>query len=613
MKIKTISTVDGINVVDFGNTINEYYWFKNLGDTTIYVSNKEDFKAGDDGVSELTVKGDITNIESFDGKVYILGAGKVEIHNTDSKLPPFKSAPVAGGGGGEVTVAEWNYTPPYDPGGLLANIMNTTGYNGGGYDIGSIQGRFGFCQSYSGYNITHSTPIDLTNVKKITVHGGTVTNKDSLSATAYYCISSETITELDDRWTEIHSSTGTVVSDFIAEIDCSEITGEKFLYLAVKHGGEVSAYTSYFYIDKITLSGNGTNVKYAEYAGNADTVDGLHADNFALKTDIPTSLPANGGNADTVDGLHADDFALKTDIPTSLPANGGNADYAAAAGNADTVDNKHYTDFSQNAVLSTIEQVNDPNIESGIYSAENVSMSFSSDVASNWFMLIVNKHRAASGFGTQIAIPYDNGEQRGTFYRVCHAGNWGNWIRIADGGNADTLDGLHADDFVNATDFNNYQIPNNTDVPAWIYENGKRYQRYMTNSANAGMTNIPNDSINWIWYWFDGLNIFALEMGTGKNYICDVINGSFSGWKDVYTSGFKPYVTGTVTVGDNGKATVSFGFMPSFVLYAPTSPKSGIFGSVYSATTFNATGFTPSADTYTGGLTGSTLEYIAFK
>ena len=46
------------------------------------------------------MKGDITNIESFDGKFYILGAGKVEIHNTDSKLPPFKSAPVAGGGGG---------------------------------------------------------------------------------------------------------------------------------------------------------------------------------------------------------------------------------------------------------------------------------------------------------------------------------------------------------------------------------------------------------------------------------------------------------------------------------------------------------------------------------
>lgn len=106
MTIKTITTVDGINVVDFGNTINEYYWFKNLGDTTVYVSNKEDFKAGDDGVSELTAKGDVTNIETHAGKVYILGSGKVEIHNTDSKLLPFKSAPVAGGGGGEVVYAD---------------------------------------------------------------------------------------------------------------------------------------------------------------------------------------------------------------------------------------------------------------------------------------------------------------------------------------------------------------------------------------------------------------------------------------------------------------------------------------------------------------------------
>lgn len=30
---------------------------------------------------------------------------------------------------------------------------------------------------------------------------------------------------------------------------------------------------------------------------------------FARKSEIPSSLPANGGNADTVDGLHADSFA----------------------------------------------------------------------------------------------------------------------------------------------------------------------------------------------------------------------------------------------------------------------------------------------------------------
>ena len=41
---------------------------------------------------------------------------------------------------------------------------------------------------------------------------------------------------------------------------------------------------------------------------DSETVDGLHASDFALKTDIPTSLPANGGNADTVNGKHAKEF-----------------------------------------------------------------------------------------------------------------------------------------------------------------------------------------------------------------------------------------------------------------------------------------------------------------
>ena len=315
MNIKTITSTDGVNEVDFGSSASRFYWFQNIGTTTVHVSGNADIVAGGDGVAELAA-GDSVCIEALGGKVYVLGAGKVQIHNTGDKFCPFKNAPAQSGG------------------------------------------------------------------------------------------------EAVDAYTKSES-----------------------------------------------------DAKYAQ----------------------------------------------KTDIPSSLPANGGNADYATNAGNADTVDN------------------------------------------------------------------------------------------------------LHADDFVNATDFNNYQIPNNTDVPAWIHENGKRYQLYMTNGANIGMTNVPNDSTDYVWYWFDGTNIFAREWAAGKYYICDVINGSFSGWKDVYTSGYKPYVTGMVVVDSNGKANVSFGFNPSFVLYAPTSPKSGIFGSVYSARVFNATGFTPSADTYTGGLTGSGLDYIAFK
>lgn len=76
--------------------------------------------------------------------------------------------------------------------------------------------------------------------------------------------------------------------------------------------------------------------------------DKTHTHTKSDITDMPTSLPANGGNADTVDGKHASDFAASnhthtaadigaaasghthtksqiTDFPASLPANGGNS------------------------------------------------------------------------------------------------------------------------------------------------------------------------------------------------------------------------------------------------------------------------------------------------
>ena len=191
--------------------------------------------------------------------------------------------------------------------------------------------------------------------------------------------------------------------------------------------------------------------------------------------------------------------------------------------------------------------------------------------------------------------------------------NGGNADYATNAGNADTVNGLHANDFVNATDRSQIQIPSNVDVPAWIYANGKRYQLYMTNSGNAGTTNIPNDSTDYVWYWFDGVNIIAREWATGRYYICDLINGGFSGWKDIYTSGYKPYVTGVASARYGEKADVSFGFTPSIVLYRPVSPKNDIPDSIYQATNgVDANGFIPNTSTYNqASLNG--FFYIAFK
>ena len=100
MKIITVATVNGVNPVYFGNYSSRFYWFKNLGDATLYVSSKPNMIAGGDDVSELPPKSS-TAIETTAGIVYVLGAGKVEIHNTDSKFCPFRGTAVVSGGGGE--------------------------------------------------------------------------------------------------------------------------------------------------------------------------------------------------------------------------------------------------------------------------------------------------------------------------------------------------------------------------------------------------------------------------------------------------------------------------------------------------------------------------------
>ena len=64
-----------------------------------------------------------------------------------------------------------------------------------------------------------------------------------------------------------------------------------------------------------------TSHSHSEYAAAIHTHDGYAAsthvhsyNDLEDKPAIPTTLPANGGNADTVDGKHASDFALASDV-----------------------------------------------------------------------------------------------------------------------------------------------------------------------------------------------------------------------------------------------------------------------------------------------------------
>lgn len=256
------------------------------------------------------------------------------------------------------------------------------------------------------------------------------------------------------------------------------------------------------------------------------------------------------GNANTVDGLHADDFAKSVS-----PRITGDMVFENSS-NQNTI----------NAIYSSSDTL--------------VLRNVSKDGLSVCDLLISND-------GVRIANATQN-------------------FIIGDGGNADTLDGYHADAFVNANDMDQIQIPSNVDVPVWIYENAKRYQRYMTNVGNVGLTNVPNDDTEWVWYLYDGINIIAREWTTGRYYICDMINGSFSGWKDIYTSRFKPYVTGEVT-GTSGSAiiTTNHGFTPSAVFWWMIS-EGRVLRSAYS---FDTTSFTLPSSLSSDAL----VNYIIFR
>ena len=105
MQVKTITTTAGVNEIDFGNDSSQstahFYWLKNLGDSILYVSANPNPIAEKDDVAELPAKGAVS-VETDEGKIYILGAGKVEIHRTNSKFCPFDWQSSGSGGGGTV-------------------------------------------------------------------------------------------------------------------------------------------------------------------------------------------------------------------------------------------------------------------------------------------------------------------------------------------------------------------------------------------------------------------------------------------------------------------------------------------------------------------------------
>lgn len=130
-------------------------------------------------------------------------------------------------------------------------------------------------------------------------------------------------------------------------------------------------------------------------------------------------------------------------FPTSLPAEGGNAD---------TVGGKRPSDFMQFLQTADADYINNHRNNTSYCVAVDGNVSEQIGLPDKIWHTIVNyaTPTTLSGFDFQVAYPISGGIKPGykILYRKSSNTGFGSWYDITDGGNADTVDGKHADDLV---------------------------------------------------------------------------------------------------------------------------------------------------------------------
>ena len=127
------------------------------------------------------------------------------------------------------------------------------------------------------------------------------------------------------------------------------------------------------------------------------------------------------------------DYALKTDIPTTLPANGGNADTVGTKGIAQILAVKGWFDGDMDNLK-----------EQGSYIANGAT---NMPIPSGWGTVLVFIGGTGSVVQAFTAYVTSASDLCKTYIRHFTGDLWSTWVNIANGGNADTLDGKHATDF----------------------------------------------------------------------------------------------------------------------------------------------------------------------
>lgn len=190
-------------------------------------------------------------------------------------------------------------------------------------------------------------------------------------------------------------------------------------------------------------------------------------------TDFPSSMPANGGNADTVDGKHASDFATSGHTHTSLkvPDTRNSADTPN-----DILNNALSVDFKTNA------SANNPPVNTGSSYSHIMSMNGWNSGNTGG-----GGHTSQLAFGDSLAIRQSTGTTTwGPWSKFWHAGNDGS----GSGLDADLLDGKHASDFAASThSHDDAYEPKNTNIQSHI---SNKSNPHSVTKSQVGLGSVSN-------------------------------------------------------------------------------------------------------------------------
>lgn len=154
-------------------------------------------------------------------------------------------------------------------------------------------------------------------------------------------------------------------------------------------------------------------------------------------------------------------------------------------------------------------------------------------------------------------------------------------LSIENGGNADTVDGKHASDFVLASTLQQVNasrigIPDNVNVGEWLAENAKIGTLYFCTGYEVGQTNLPGGLRGWMWFSFDGNGYYARVMVSDtatKDFILNKVN-NVGKWKEI---SYAPIKSTTFSGTTNEYGNVVFTAVGSKIpLFAECSPYCGI-------------------------------------